>query len=108
MATSRISTMRSAAADAQASGSASVTIVGSSIDVASRQLGGQGQRSRSDRIAPASLDRLGEQVDLGPPGRVEPAFERMDTVQPDTNVHGLLLRGDVGAQFGAAPVREEL
>src|SRR5258705_7320965 len=59
-------------------------------------------------IAPAGLDRLGEQVDVGPPRRVEAALQRMDPVLPDPDVDGLLLGRDVGPELGAAPVGQQL
>src|SRR3954464_10455458 len=111
MATSSVSTIRSAAASAHAAGSASVTIVGSVIGsvLRSRQrspgeLGGQGQRLDGNPIAAAGLDRLRQEVHVGLARCGEPALERVAPVLPDPNVNGLLLSGDVGPQLRPAPV----
>ena len=75
---------------------------------AAGDLGRERERPDGDRIAAAGLDRLGQQVDVVPARGVEPALEGVDAVLPDADVDGLLLRGDVGPELGAAPVREEL
>src|SRR2546423_1216901 len=54
------------------------------------------------------LDGLGQQIDVGPPRRVEAALQGVDAVLPDPDVHGLLLGGDVRAQLRTAPVGEQL
>ena len=59
-------------------------------------------------IAPPGLDRLGQQVDLGPARRPEAPVERLDAVLPDADVDRLGLGGDVGPQLGAAPLGQQL
>src|SRR3954462_8296423 len=80
IATSRISTIRSAAASEQASGSARVTIVGSSMEGTAGQLGRELERPDRDRIPTAGLDCLGKQVDVRPAGSVEAALKGVHPV----------------------------
>src|SRR5437879_5751780 len=108
IATSRISMIRSAAAREHASGSTSVTIVGSSMEGASGQLSRELEDPHRDRVATPGLDRLREEVDVGPPWRIEATLEGVDAVLPDPDMDRVLLRGDVGPKLGAAPVGEEL
>ena len=72
------------------------------------QRGRRPQRADRDRIAPARLDRLGQQVDLATPRRAELAVEHLDAVLPDPHVDGLGLGGHVGPQLRAAPLGEQL
>src|SRR5512143_661009 len=69
-ASARLAAIRSAAADAAASGSATTTISGSSptsgLHPVADQRGGGPEGVNGDGIAPASLDRLGQQVDVVP------------------------------------------
>ena len=65
-------------------------------------------RADRDRVAPARLDRLGQEVDVGPARGVEAALEAVDAVLPDADVDRVLLGGDVGPELGAAAVRAEL
>ena len=57
---------------------------------------------------PAGLDRLGEQLHLGPPRRQECPVEGLDAVLPDPDVDGLGLGGHIGPQLRAAPLGEQL
>ena len=69
--------------------------------------GSRAQRTDRDRIAPARLDRLGQQVGVRPPRGPEMAVERLDAVLPDADVDGLGLGGHVGPQLRPATLGQQ-
>ena len=67
--------------------------------------GRHADRVDGDRVAPAGLERLAQQVDVAPARGLERAVDRLDAVEPGVDVDVVGLGGDVGAELGARGAR---